>query len=284
MQIKCSVCGAENPEDAKFCRKCGKQFEKATEVQLNISSADIPQRKCDKCGAAIVDGTKFCRKCGAEIAAGERKEETSKPEIPHDGEPAEVKKEQSSNDISQSQNHVSDANSVCPYCGAKGCQMVQRNSTKVTQSGYGCGSGCCGLILLGPFGLLCGLCGSGSKVDIKNEIWFMCPSCGKQHISYADAANKTRAMALSAFLITLVGAAFISCSVWLRSFSWITAAAVIIPIISWGSLYFTVKDELGKSPKILFTDEQLKKYLIIFVISVIVVLIFGWRIFALASQ
>ena len=242
--------------------------------------------KCSACGTDNPDGSKFCRKCGSKIIADSKEESVEQAILNTEGmskaEKAEA--ETSSTEILKNQTPVKGADDACPYCGANGCQMVQRTSTKIKQSNYGLGSGCCGLILLGPFGLLCGLCGAGSKVDIKNETWFICPVCGKQHISRADAMNKTRAMAFSAFLITLAGAALISCSIWLQSFSWITAASFIVPVVSWYSLYTSVKDELGNSPLILFTYEQKKKYFIIFAVSVIIALLIGWRIFALASQ
>lgn len=46
------------------------------------------------------------------------------------------------------------------------------------------------MLLLGPFGLLCGLCGKGSKVESKSELWWVCKKCGKAHIALADALKK----------------------------------------------------------------------------------------------
>lgn len=59
---------------------------------------------------------------------------------------------------------------TCPKCGSTQIQAISETETK----GYDPGSGCCGAILLGPFGLLCGLCGMKSKTTNRR----MCLKCG----------------------------------------------------------------------------------------------------------
>ena len=61
---------------------------------------------------------------------------------------------------------------ICPNCKSEKCQFVSETSN----NGFSMGDGCCGMLLLGPFGLLCGLCGSGSET---NTYW-KCATCGKQ--------------------------------------------------------------------------------------------------------
>ena len=46
------------------------------------------------------------------------------------------------------------------------------------------------MIFLGPFGLLCGLCGTGSNIKTSSELWWTCLECGKQHIAIKDALKK----------------------------------------------------------------------------------------------
>lgn len=60
----------------------------------------------------------------------------------------------------------------CPKCGS---EHVQFYSTTNTQ-GPSVSSSCCGYILLGPLGLLCGLCGMGSETK---EYW-LCQDCGNK--------------------------------------------------------------------------------------------------------
>ena len=47
--MRCSKCGAENRDGAKFCKNC---------------AAPIPA-KCLSCGAAVQPRSKFCDECGA---------------------------------------------------------------------------------------------------------------------------------------------------------------------------------------------------------------------------
>lgn len=59
---------------------------------------------------------------------------------------------------------------ICPKCGSENVQF----STNTSGGGYKAGSGCCGYMILGPLGLLCGACGSGSTTT---EFW-ICNQCG----------------------------------------------------------------------------------------------------------
>jgi len=58
----------------------------------------------------------------------------------------------------------------CPKCGSEHIQYA----TKTSGGGFSAGNSCCGYILLGPLGLLCGACGSGTRTD---EFW-ICQDCG----------------------------------------------------------------------------------------------------------
>ena len=51
--MDCSSCGFENDEDARFCNKCGHQF-------------DI---KCPECGRSNKQGSHFCKECGYNLKA-----------------------------------------------------------------------------------------------------------------------------------------------------------------------------------------------------------------------
>ena len=56
MSKRCIKCGAELPDHAKFCNKCG---------------TPAPEQKselfCSKCGEKLEVGTKFCSRCGAPV-------------------------------------------------------------------------------------------------------------------------------------------------------------------------------------------------------------------------
>lgn len=53
----------------------------------------------------------------------------------------------------------------CPNCGSHNIQVVNQVTTK----GFGAGKGCLGYLLLGPLGLLCGLCGMGETKTTSSE-------------------------------------------------------------------------------------------------------------------
>jgi len=55
--VKCQECGALAPQDAKFCKECGKPMVKAGSF------------KCPKCAASIPSDAKFCKECGAPTKA-----------------------------------------------------------------------------------------------------------------------------------------------------------------------------------------------------------------------
>jgi adenylate cyclase len=48
MSVRCSGCGTENPDGAKFCKQCGAALA----------------RSCPHCGAAVPVGARFCVECG----------------------------------------------------------------------------------------------------------------------------------------------------------------------------------------------------------------------------
>ncbi len=73
----------------------------------------------------------------------------------------------------------------CPKCGSTDCQVFVTNNVKIHSStkGFGSGKACCGLMMLGPVGVLCGMCGAGkSKTwseEEQKEYW-ICQNCGSK--------------------------------------------------------------------------------------------------------
>ena len=53
---KCLSCGFENPEEGKFCRKCGTKLEEKKFAKF-----------CRFCGKQAAEGTKFCTGCGKSL-------------------------------------------------------------------------------------------------------------------------------------------------------------------------------------------------------------------------
>lgn len=65
---------------------------------------------------------------------------------------------------------------VCPKCGCPNCQIISQ--TQASTGKYGVFSGLCGYLIMGPVGLLCGLCGMEGKS--KTRAYWVCPNCGKK--------------------------------------------------------------------------------------------------------
>ena len=72
MSKNCRYCGAELPDNAGFCPKCGKQ------TQAEILPAQ-EQKHCQSCGAVLPSGARFCPKCRTATNA----EQT----VPYSGQP-----------------------------------------------------------------------------------------------------------------------------------------------------------------------------------------------------
>lgn len=63
--MKCTFCGVELPDEAKFCYSCGKKVEK--------------EALCPKCGTKLQKDAKYCMECGTCVSLGEVKESPEKP-------------------------------------------------------------------------------------------------------------------------------------------------------------------------------------------------------------
>lgn len=59
--MKCAACGADNKENAKFCRGCG---GKLSQEGKQSSSPDNSMKPCPVCQGMVREKAKFCQKCG----------------------------------------------------------------------------------------------------------------------------------------------------------------------------------------------------------------------------
>ena len=69
-KAKCPSCGAEVPENAKFCLECGNKIEILAENEMICPSCGAKTAKgkfCSECGASLV---KKCPSCGVEVTPG----------------------------------------------------------------------------------------------------------------------------------------------------------------------------------------------------------------------
>ena len=182
--MKCKHCGADNSNESKFCFQCGQELSSDDVQHSEDPPVDPTHPICKNCGASNTADAKFCHQCGQELSSeAEDPEQKSDDDLGKDA----LVFGAGLLDESAAKTHN---DTVCPFCGEPDCHPLQKNETTVTNKSYGWGSGCYGMLLLGPFGLLCGLCGKGSKVESKSELWWVCKKCGKAHIALADALKK----------------------------------------------------------------------------------------------
>lgn len=70
--IVCTVCGAANAPENKFCDQCGanlfeQQASGATPATGSAGSAAVVELSCVVCGATVLPGQAFCDNCGADL-------------------------------------------------------------------------------------------------------------------------------------------------------------------------------------------------------------------------
>ena len=75
----------------------------------------------------------------------------------------------------------------CPKCGSENTQYVAVHHSGSSGSFT---DACCGMMIFGPIGILCGLC--GASLGFTDDYW-VCHSCGKKfQAGTAKAAEKAR--------------------------------------------------------------------------------------------
>ena len=242
----CKHCSAQNPDHAKFCHKCGQPIvQEASANELPLTLEPVEER-------AVSSERK-------EQSASVSGEEPTWADIKKDFIDLGVSLKDAIN--SQPINH---ADVECPFCGSGNNQPITKHNSKVKSEGYNWESACCGMCLMGPFGLLCGMCGRGSSVTIKDELWWVCPSCGKEHISQQAAIQKAQQSVASAYFSSAFCGFVLSVCIWwwgLSSF-WpiaIGLSFLCVPFVFWYYIFTDgLKDELGY-PVIYILPPEIKR-------------------------
>lgn len=140
---------------------------------------------CIHCGKEIPDDAKFCKFCGQSCLVSH----TSEPQI----------KEEAKNIEGTAVNR---SNITCPHCGQKDCQPIIKTTAQSQSNNYSCLGGACGGLILGPVGLLLGLCGGKSSSTVTTQTKWVCMNCGKEFFSLEDARKEWKGLAgMSAILL-----------------------------------------------------------------------------------
>lgn len=207
--------------------------------------------KCPYCDSNNRDDAAFCEMCEMPLnIVSERKiiTRTTLPQSSYDKQPIYT----APNFREEPTTYAS-----CPHCGCplSECTPIVKTTVTSTGGGYGFFSGCCGAMLLGPLGLLCGL--RGRDTTSTSQTWWACRTCGKEFIE-KDAAKKladtaiTGAAKFTLFiaLIWQVIHTVIGYSVWVRDI------AILMIIGVWVALPEGVKELTGYTIKQLLNSEE----------------------------
>lgn len=77
--MKCPSCGAENPDDYRFCARCGIDMTSVPEPEPVVEEPGIEEKVCPKCGTANPIGYEYCSKCGAKLEPAVEEPEAEGP-------------------------------------------------------------------------------------------------------------------------------------------------------------------------------------------------------------
>lgn len=186
--MKCIHCGSENAPNAKYCFQCGKEIAPVAPFKKEALDNKSNEHCCPSCGAKNSAAANFCKDCGKELPKSDSPNSCQTDDATSSMIPQE--KNDHTSESKQREPNAARNDTICPYCKESDCTPMQKSTTEVNTKTYKWGSGCCGMFLLGPFGLLCGMCGTGSKVKTDNELWWTCLKCGREHLAFADAIKK----------------------------------------------------------------------------------------------
>lgn len=75
-----------------------------------------------------------------------------------------------------------DSDMQCPKCGNTNLQIITETETKGKD--FSVTKGCCGAVLFGWIGILCGACGKGKRTY--STSYWICPNCGYRFKAWAE--------------------------------------------------------------------------------------------------
>lgn len=83
--MDCRQCGAQNAENAKFCKLCGTRLDQ-THSTVRQEATPALKKACSVCGALSVSESKFCGKCGFNFTHEPEAKKTATPPLPSAGD------------------------------------------------------------------------------------------------------------------------------------------------------------------------------------------------------
>lgn len=151
---------------------------------------------CPHCGKEIPENINFCRYCGK--ACNSQKNASTNTYLGSETEPKPAKPETDAISTNNSQDKQKEQLGLpCPRCGARNSRPIAHTTTETRAGGYSCCAGACGGILLGPLGLLLGLCGRSASATSKTQTKWVCMDCGAEFMNRQDAQKAINFMMAS---------------------------------------------------------------------------------------
>lgn len=190
----CIKCGAKNPDGSKFCSTCGAAMVDVQELNGSQSTQPTPVSQPQNTSSPII--------LPPPPAPTPRTPSAPMPPTPY------VSSQQNSS-------HSPDSDRVsvsgyghgavhCPKCGSDRLLSGTDVTTTTKSSGYKSGLGCLGFLMWGPLGLLCGLCGMGSKTTTKVKDKFICQDCGNEFPTIEEKKRELASGAVQGFIIGIL--------------------------------------------------------------------------------
>ena len=274
----CDKCGNELKEDAQFCRKCGTKLsdndtaqqtqsdsanaENLFDVELQIvgdeNKLEVIKVLRELTGLGLTEAKNMVDKTPVifKRAVHKTEAETIKANFLKVGALVTLKEHGKSQEPIPKSTSTAEPHGTgifCPKCHSYDLDETSETETKVSGGGYGFGSGCCGWILLGPIGLLCGFCGRGVKSSSTTRELWKCNSCGHKFRDPEDEYGEylgVGAISLIACIAALIaGIVFAAMDIdffWIPSWVYITAG-VIGTGLSIFALYYINKEYKKKT-------------------------------------
>ena len=207
---------------------------------------------CKKCGIKLSENSAFCHICGEPVeSSAENQANTQNSNTANDSSDSQVLyAENIHNATEETIAEAVKSTVICPKCGNAYMRMqVQKNVHTSTSDGYSASDGCCGYILFGPLGLLCGV-GGNQKTNVtetSSKLW-ACDNCGntfrdrdeikEEYLKVKKARDGCIVQGIVAFVIIIIALAVMLASVGSDAFAIlglpVLLIGIVVPIIFFG--------------------------------------------------
>lgn len=211
--------------------------------------------KCPYCGYENKEDTVYCEMCEMPMQELTRNRPQARPEA------HQTPRADGSTRMHRFGEAFDNPSVGCPNCGAplSDCAPIVKTTVKSSGGGYGLFSGCCGTILLGPLGLLCGL--RKQTITSTNQTWWACRKCGKEFVEEEAAKEIADSVLMSSAVMTGVIAILWQVVHALAGYSsWTRNIALLAIAGTWMILPERVKEATGYTMQQLMVHEERVDY------------------------